>query len=57
MIAPARRGFTRLETDDEVQARIIAKLGLFAAMPRPGETLDQRADRLGLARRIVDGTP
>lgn len=52
-----QRGFSRMETDGELQSRIIAKVGLFAAMPQPGETLDQRAERCGLQRRIVNGAP
>jgi hypothetical protein len=51
------RGFTRMETDAELQARIVSKVGLFAAFPQPGETMDQRAERCGLQRRIVNGAP
>lgn len=51
------RGFSRMETDGELQARLVTKVGLFAAMPQPGEPLDQRAERCGLQRRIVNGVP
>lgn len=52
-----QRGFLRMETDAELQARLVARVGLFAAMPQPGEPLDQRAERCGLQRRIVNGSP
>lgn len=51
-----QRGFMRMETDGELLARMAAVCGM-TVMPRPDETLDQRAERCGLQRRIVNGVP
>lgn len=58
---PDRRGFTRLEIDAELLARL-AGLGHSPGMcrrcalsPTPVMTVDQAAECHGLERRIIDG--
>ena len=50
-----RIGFSRMETDLELVIRIRAKDR--SALQLPWESIDQFADRFGLARRIVEGEP
>lgn len=52
--SPVRRGYTRLETDAELLARIRAAHP--GAGPWGGETVDNYAARMGMARKIVEGT-
>lgn len=51
MSAPVR-GFSRLESDLEIRARILAKYPL--AQQLSWETLDAFAERHGTAKRIVE---
>lgn len=53
---PARRGFTRMETDHELVARIRAKAGA-GAHRLMNQSVDDWAAVHGLARRIVEGEP
>lgn len=46
-----RRGYSRLETDDELVARV--RLGAIARVRFAHETVDEFADRWGYQRRIV----
>lgn len=47
-----RTGFLRVETDQELRARIFARFPLQQQLS--WETLDTYADRLGMARRIIE---
>ncbi len=47
--------FLRCETDAELLARASAAVaGGYPIAPRPGESVDDRADRCGVRRRIVE---
>jgi hypothetical protein len=52
MTAPNRHAYSRLETDEELMARISAKRR-HPISTRPGCSADERAAEFGLERRLV----
>jgi hypothetical protein len=52
MTAPNRHAYSRLETDEELMARISAKAG-YLTYALPGHSADERAAEYGLERRLV----